>query len=656
MGNRYFFQPRSGACLNRASLNKSMYCSDCPDGYVDRGEWVAGTTYSKCDMVTALGQYWIATADTDGTYDQAPAIGTAWTRVFTPPYALMDFSNATIEPVGGNPNGVTAQFLRASAATVVDYEGKLVTVPADTPRFQSARYVRNEFYKTDGIDNNGSGVANIGWCWDISPFTGTVTVTKEAGAGPQGQDAFRVIKSTPMESTGSALIQQNINPLYPEGSIIRQSWWVKPLPGSPTIFSLKCGRGGWWGDAGDSIDLPVDQWTRISTLHIAEGNDGQYFGLNCPNDTGLYDFYCCEPMLEIVNGHQNQNPSEYVESSAASGTQGLEVFPYLNGNTVVNGIVTEAQGSSIRGITYLNEPAATNICTDSENLEAFFTASGDGGSILGNTVTFAADELSRVFNSAAVSEDTNNAGISFRARCIGGGKVRVYVTNVVDGPNVSEDFILTDVFQTFKVVLTKTGAAAECGIRNGSDGVARTVEFEWLQLEDNSDVVTSYIPTAGAPVTREADDLRYIGGPTAEISMQISFENDVQTPNNGDFRLFGSEGTSEIRATGTNNWEFGIAGGGGFFQGMTSIAVGKNQFSGGYENGNQKAYLNGAQRNVQAEAWTPNHSDQYIQIGRWGTVVTVFPLRFSAFKLWNLALPDDELEALSSQDWNCSGA
>jgi hypothetical protein len=174
------------------------------------------------------------------------------------------------------------------------------------------------------------------------------------------------------------------------------------------------------------------------------------------------------------------------------------------------------------------------------------------------------------------------------------------------------------------------------------------------------DTFTSYIPTAGAPVTREADDLRYIGGPTAELSMQIGFENDVETPNTTDFRLFGSadsRGTGyEIRAVGGDTWDIGMSPG-GFVQNVSPIAFGKNVFSGVYEPLNQQAYLDGEQRNAETNGWSqPDHSNQYIQLGRWKTTVTTIPLRFSTFKLWNLVLPDDELQALSGQDYNCPGA
>ena len=73
VGRQYFFQPRVPFCPNRSKLAPSMYCKDCPDGYVDKGEWAAGVTYDPCDVVTALGVPWIYQSESGlSTIDNAP--------------------------------------------------------------------------------------------------------------------------------------------------------------------------------------------------------------------------------------------------------------------------------------------------------------------------------------------------------------------------------------------------------------------------------------------------------------------------------------------------------------------------------------------------------------------------------------------------------
>jgi hypothetical protein len=187
-------------------------------------------------------------------------------------------------------------------------------------------------------------------------------------------------------------------------------------------------------------------------------------------------------------------------------------------------------------------------------------------------------------------------------------------------------------------------------------GAAGAEVLVWgLQVETGT-VLTSYIFTAGAAVTRVADDLRYIGGPTAEMSMQIGWEMDQDAPTLMDWRLFGSLGVdadSELRSY-ASVWENQIRGTGLITNMLSSdLVAGKHIHAWGAENANQKQYFNGELKIADTQAVTLDHSNEYIQLGRWKTQPTMIPLRFSTFKLWNLALPDDELQALSSQDYNC---
>ena len=83
--------------------------------------------------------------------------------------------------------------------------------------------------------------------------------------------------------------------------------------------------------------------------------------------------------VELVSGQTNQNPSEYVTSSETSvGATGVKYFPYQNGNTVSNNIVTEAQGVAIPATTLkggLIEPTDTNYLLQSADFNTTWSHS-----------------------------------------------------------------------------------------------------------------------------------------------------------------------------------------------------------------------------------------------------------------------------------------
>jgi len=609
---------------------------------------------------------WANWTDSSGFRDPPTRISAPWTG--TEPYCCMDFTQATIEPAAPNPNGVTTQFLRASEATVLDYEGNLVTVPADVPRFQGARFVNN-------LILDSASEPNYIWRTIVTPNVDEVNGIVYNG--------YASLDGTVMDLQWQNEGHKEL-PEYFDGMTFTFSCYIKKAPGSPTTYWRMSIVGG------EEKIITIDheepkRYSVIQSITLDEAELYKYIRvrllLRAPFNIDT-DIHVGGIMVEFTHHQTNRNPAEYVESPAP----GAQFFPYLNGTTIdANGVVTEAQGAPIRGITYLNEPAATNYIEHSSDPSQWLSTAGiesvpDNLAIspLGRSVPYTqatlTNDIHRAISEPAPAGPTriqlyfrpgsgsNLYRFSFYNAtdgAIAGITVNVAQQNgeVIDGDNGARYRAIGDGWFFVELWGTTTAdsrlyiyfSLAGTFLPNPDTGLY----LDGCQME-SGDVSTSFIPTAGASVTREADDLRYIGGPTAEISIQIGFESGAAIPNSNDFRLFGSKSSdnNEIRTAGANNWNFGISAG-GFYQNMNDIAAGKRVFSGGYENGNQKVYLDGGQRNVQAVVWSPSHSNQYIQLGRWKDQPTTIPLRFSTFKLWNSALPDDELKALSGQDWNC---
>ena len=249
-------------------------------------------------------------------------------------------------------------FARLSPATVVDHERIVRNCKIDEARFQGARWVENL------IDNT------------VQPTT--------AGGGSVVEDFTNNVATVLLATQGHYLRYGNTSGSKTAKWTGCMSLVIEVVDADPgTVLSLRCN--------GTGIRLiPVEVVTSPSRFTLtADRGDNFNFeladvmlntGSNARIKTSLVQ-------LEDVTRQSNKNPSEYFSNGlgedhgCGKNVDGVKYFDYKNGNTVdANGVVTEAKGSAIPGIAYLNEAASTNVVLTSADLgETIGTSEWVGG-------------------------------------------------------------------------------------------------------------------------------------------------------------------------------------------------------------------------------------------------------------------------------------
>jgi hypothetical protein len=337
----------------------------------------------------------------------------------------------------------------------------------------------------------------------------------------------------------------------------------------------------------------------------------------------------------------------------------------------------------IPGITYLNEPAATNLIAKStSNLVADIGIASAGAIISTTSLPTPAGTVEDVMTMAV------NTTTYLRQGSLPEGVIcsSMWVKQLTPGPVSSLARYLYSWAQTTSYVILNLqtmqidsvignvlGYGVEAGL-NGwyriwvagnttGDAVTRRAQFTlnggvgqkvamWGWQCETGAARTAYIPTTGAVATRAADDLRILGGPQADFSVQAAFTIGASVVSSVAWRLFGSKdarGTNnEILTSGAADWAVGTASG-GLSQNMNIAATpAKHCFGASYANNRQSVYFNGAQVRSGVAAWTPDHSNQYWQAGRSGVDSTAISVRYSSFVLFPSALPEEDTKTLGT--------
>lgn len=270
-----------------------------------------------------------------------------------------------------------------------------------------------------------------------------------------------------------------------------------------------------------------------------------------------------EMFLEDVTGDTNQNPGEYIPAGEADGTAfayagGVRYYNYQKANTVSGtGIVTEAKGSDLTtDWGALFEPAATNLTRSSEalsntshwaNQAGTLTRTADDTAAPDGTIT--ADKLDTTSNAqvtnarqqVAIADDSESYVFSiFIKKTSGdshyaaispeftGGTNRTAcsaILNTNDGTISAQQIFVDDAgvetygtdWYRFWVKVSNNGTGnTNMDVRlypayntDGTatqDAAATGFKHFWGAMLEKTDVISSYVPTAGATETRSADD------------------------------------------------------------------------------------------------------------------------------------------------------
>lgn len=266
--------------------------------------------------------------------------------------------SGSIVPSAG---GVAPSFTRATTATITDQDLVVRQVLSGEARFGGFRRVRNVLSATEALS---------GGSWTAA---GSGTVTSGFSAPDGTNTAFKIVTSTAAANSG--IFQASST--FTTGT---NSVWMRGEVG---------GERAQFGDATNRTAVTLStQWRRFSGT-VAQA--GAAFILY--SEVVAQTWYVWHPQVEDVTGQSNQNPAEYVSVGVLSApyqganVDGVQYFPYLNGNTVASNVVTEARGAAISSSIlggYLPEPAATNLqLWSSDHTNATYTKTDTTPTITG---------------------------------------------------------------------------------------------------------------------------------------------------------------------------------------------------------------------------------------------------------------------------------
>lgn len=305
-----------------------------------------------------------------------------------PPAKFVLGSQSTIIPTSCGGSG-TPTFTRATTATVVDFEGRLVTVPSGATREQGARFVSN-------LCPTPSTTISV---------AGNKTITVSVGT---------FVFSMGAEATGTSLITFT-------GTATGSTGTLTANAANRTSKTLTITVGG----------------TIIATCTVAAANNIQFEEVTGQSNQNPSEYVSVGVAASPYFG---------------AGIDGAKWFPTQNGNTVSSNVVTEATGAALTTMKgYLSEPSATQILatadirdmtTASWTLGATMTRArtsvgADGVASTANRLTGGAVAATNRITATTVAAATSRTYSALVKRVTGTGPVLITQDNFATSTDIS---------------------------------------------------------------------------------------------------------------------------------------------------------------------------------------------------------------------------
>jgi hypothetical protein len=359
-------------------------------------------------------------------------------------------------------------FTRSTVATVTDFEGLIKSTRINEIRFTGARRVGN------GVNTSSEDLTVAAWAKTNSTTPSANTIMETAATG-----AHIVLNNKDYTAIGIVVVLS-----CEIKSGLGRDWVLLYLNGAGgAYFNVTTGAIGNLVSTGINAAIsptpnPDGYYTctvQVTTTAASGNNPGLYVA--SANGTISYagditkGLYARKFQAEEVTGQANKNPSEYVSIGVLSapykgaGVDGVQYFPYQNGNTITGGVFTPGYGAAISNITMLLEEARTNV----------------------------------LLNSAVpVTQSTSTSAQVYAISMWGTGTCTLTgsATGLLTGTGVSNRVSLTVTATAGTLTLTFAGSNTNGQVEAGN-------------------MMTSYIPTTASAVTRTVDSASFVGANTS---------------------------------------------------------------------------------------------------------------------------------------------